>query len=767
MQDGSILANLVGETQLLLLHPDRSGSYANGSWSPAGNFILAKWAYASAVLSDGRLITCGGEYSGPGLPQTETNFCEIYDPRTQSSLELSPPPGWGSIGDSPSVVLNDGTFLLGNTQGMGAQVALLDPVTLTWTFGGGDQDNEQGYVLLQTGDVITTDVYAQMSKRYSPSTNAFLPDADLPVMLGADSEIGPGITLMDGRVIWFGATGHTCIYTPGAAGTEGQWQQAPDMPLAPNGDQLIASDVPAILEPNGAVLLAASGANTSTTFLEFDPVIGWSSVNGAPTSSDQEPTRMLLLPSGRGLVSMSTSEWYEVEFSPGGDPSWAPSITSFPATVVSNETVTLAGTQLCGLSECSTYGDDNQQAETYPTVRFIDSNDEITYVRAHDVSTRSIAPGEFGTVLVDIPACLEPGPYSVQLIATGIPSNSVDVTVAALRHRDFEVMVGLDNAIIGRFYRDNSVSGYPWSGRVDGFPGAPLTHVSLVPSHLLIRPGQAGVSTLEAMVATIDGTLQHWQYVCGSWSLLATLPEPVDFRGDPIAIAGPPSMIQGTYGSLLPWCGNFEVLVPLNNGNIGHYYRDNNNPDFPWYFGEQFGGPDAIGVSLAQTDYGTADGTPGNLECVVVRDPDDELKHFYRDNQPPYLWHPGPVITNLSNGPGAGGGPALIQPRPNPGIVASDHYNFEVVVPTSATTLAHFYRDNSGSNQTWYFTEEFGSGVFVSMIRSSFDSLEVVASGGDGLTHYWRHASGGQWNEGATFALDSAGGAPGFVEDVY
>ena len=96
------------------------------------------------------------------MPQTETNFCEIYDPRTQSSLELSPPPGWVSIGDSPSAVLNDGTFLLGNTQGVGTQVALLDPATLTWTFGVGDQDNEQGYVLLQTGDVITAHVYAQI-----------------------------------------------------------------------------------------------------------------------------------------------------------------------------------------------------------------------------------------------------------------------------------------------------------------------------------------------------------------------------------------------------------------------------------------------------------------------------------------------------------------------------------------------------------------------------------------------------------------------------
>ncbi len=355
---------------------------------------------------------------------------------------------------------------------------------------------------------------------------------------------------------------------------------------------------------------------------------------------------------------------------------------------------------------------------------------------------------------------------------------------------NFEVVVGLGDGIVGRFYRDNNVSGYPWSEMVDGFPGIPITHVSLVASHQLIAPGTIGDPTLEAMVALPGGTLQHWQHVVDqTWSLLATLPEPVGEFG-PIAISGAPSMIQGTYGSYgnrLPFCGNFEVLVPLNNGQIAHYYRDNDDPSFPWYGGgptEQFGGPDAIAVSLAQTDYGEsfeslAPGklslAPGNLECVVVRDPDDELRHFYRDNQPPYLWHPGPVITDLSNGPGAGGSPSLIQPRPatlgivndtSPGIVNAFHYNFEVVTPTTATTLAHFYRDNSGNNQTWYFTTEFGTGVHASMIRSSFDSLEVVAPGDNGCTHYYRPAGGGQWTETTTFAYGSAGGAPGFVQDV-
>jgi len=171
----------------------------------------------------------------------------------------------------------------------------------------------------------------------------------------------------------------------------------------PNGDQLVADDVPAILEPNGAVFLAASGPNTPTIFIEYDPVLnGFSIVAGAPNGGNREYCRMLLLPNGRGLVSLSTGDWYEVEFSRADFVhlvGWTPTITSFPATVIANQTVTLAGIQLCGLSECASYGDDNQQAENYPIVQFIDSSgEEVTYVRAHDVAraaSRRARPAPF------------------------------------------------------------------------------------------------------------------------------------------------------------------------------------------------------------------------------------------------------------------------------------------------------------------------------------------------------------------------------------
>jgi hypothetical protein len=432
MLDGTVLAYLSGGTQLMSLRPDTQGSYANGEWTNVGNLLLEKQWFASAVLSDGRVVTCGGELSGPGLSENETNFCEIYDPISATSTQFQPPSGWTNIGDSPSVVLNDGTFMLGNAQGLGFQVALLNASGLSWTFGVGDNDDEQGYVLLQTGDVLTVNPNNTSSMRYDAGSNAFVAiDPDLPVFLGTGtSEIGPGVTLMDGRVIWFGA-GPTCIYTPGPKGQNGTWVQGPGLPPLPNGDQLIAADDGAILESNGKVLLQAGAPSLNSAFVEFDPTENAISLvpNQPNSSGARTMCRMLLLPDGHGLVSFEDLGWYDLTFSGNVNPAWAPTITSFPSLVTTGATVTLAGTQLCGLSECQSFGDDNQQAENYPMVRFVDSHNNVTYARARDVSTRSIAPGEPGTVLVDIPS-LPPGFYTVYAVAMGIPSAGRQVTVS-------------------------------------------------------------------------------------------------------------------------------------------------------------------------------------------------------------------------------------------------------------------------------------------------------------------------------------------------
>ena len=440
MQDGRVLAHLHGETQLYTLSPDQQGSYLNGQWHTAGSFNVAKLYFASAVLSDGQLVACGGEYAGQGLPKVETAYCEIYDlfnDPTSVATAFAPPAHWTDIGDAPSVVLNDGTFMTRSYPR--DEAALLNASDLTWTVIGGDGYQEETWTLLQTGDVITTSCIDNTTRRYGASVNAWSPDSNLPLVIGNvfKSETGPAIALMDGRVIFFGSTGNTCIYTPGAPGQNGAWVQGPDFPVDPSnsGGQLFAADVPAMLEPSGKVLVLTQGnANTSSFWVEYDPVQnGFSEIlAGAPSVSGCDTTRMLTLPSGRGLVAVAYSGVvYELTFSGTSDPSWAPTITSFPSKVYTCTTVTLKGTQLCGLSECQSFGDDNQQAQNYPLVRFVDRHGAVTYARAHDVSTRSIAPGKASTVLVDIPN-LATGHYSVYAVAMGIASQPVTVELVQI-----------------------------------------------------------------------------------------------------------------------------------------------------------------------------------------------------------------------------------------------------------------------------------------------------------------------------------------------
>ena len=533
MQDGSILANLYGTKQLVILRPDEKGSYADGSWSPArGNLLLEKLFFASAVLSDGRVVACGGEFTGPGYPNgPESNFCEIYDPFNGGpSVQFpAPAPGgvtWTGIGDAPSVVLNDGTFMMGNSSlFLGENVALLNPANLTWTYGTGDGYQEETWTLLQTGDVLTTSCIDETAMRYDPSANAFLADQNLPVMLGdqVHTETGPAVTLMNGDVICFGATGHTCLYKPGAEGQDGSWAPGPDLPLDPkSGDVLRAADVGALLESNGKVLLLAQGAkqkrkgHTPSAFVEYDPVKNAFSgiLPGTPAVSENNVTRMLLLPNGHGLISVARSgNWYDLTFTSGEKTAWRPTITYFPAAVVPGTTVTLAGTQLCGLSECWSFGDDNQQAENYPMVRFVDSHKKhVTYARAHDVSTRSIAPGKVGTVLVDIPN-LAPGTYSVYAVAMGIPSAARTVTVVR----------GEGQARVGDMDgdgRDEILVSSPWGIAI--LKEHHKTMTSLVTTPNGNRIGDWVLETADnhfRLIADFDGLGRAGIFVTSSWGI--------------------------------------------------------------------------------------------------------------------------------------------------------------------------------------------------------------------------------------------------------
>ena len=289
LTDGTVMFQGNSTTDWAKLTPDKSGSYVNGTWSslaslPSG---YAPLYFASAVLADGRLVIEGGEYNNFNF--LLTNQGAIYDPQADTWTSLKPPKGWKYIGDSPSVVLPDGRFVVGNK--LDKRLAALDPKTLTWTAlssaGKSDFDAEEGWTLLQDGSFLTYDVKnAPHSERYIPamkkwvSAGSTIVDLHSPHQGGCiqypggcynpPGEVGPGILRPDGTVLATGSgsnggsgPGHTAIYDTGT----GKWTVGPDFPnndnagdsyaaLLPNGRALVLSDSGVLYEFDGKNLIA-------------------------------------------------------------------------------------------------------------------------------------------------------------------------------------------------------------------------------------------------------------------------------------------------------------------------------------------------------------------------------------------------------------------------------------------------------------------------------------------------------------------------------
>src|SRR4029077_6664011 len=130
-----------------------------------------------------------------------------------------------------------------------------------------------------------------------------------------------------------------------------------------------------------------------------------------------------------------------------------------------------------------------------------------------------------------------------------------------------------------------------------------------------------------------------------------------DFRSQPYT--GNPVLIQSRFAADSGH-GNFELLVPLANGGLAAYFRENNAPGVPWetsaICGQSAGRVDA--VSMIQSNFGD----PGNLE--VVARVGDTLQFFFRDSGPQFIWS-GPFGLIADNRPirGVTGTPQLIQSR--------------------------------------------------------------------------------------------------------
>lgn len=436
LTDGTVMVQSQNENTWYKLTPDKSGSYVDGTWTqlaslPTGYQPLY---FASAVLADGRVVIAGGEYNFDSF--AFSNKGAVYDPLTDKWTKLKPPKGWRWIGDSPAAVLPDGRFMVG--QKFFKRVAALDPSTLTWTElpskHKNDWNAEEGWTLMPDGTILTYDVKDNpQSESYNPATGKWkslgstVANLQGPPCCGCievppknwcyypPGEVGPGILRPDGTVFATGAlhqnaaAAHTAIYTPGSG-----WAAGPDWP---DGDQ--ADDSTAALLTNGHVLVLGS----STYLYEFD------GTNFARENVGQVGvyTPLMVLPTGEVLVG-----GFEVYRSSGTyQQSWQPTISSYPSTVTRGSSYKISGTQFNGLSQAAAFGDEVETATNYPLVRITDTaSGHVFYARTHDHSTMGVATGSTPvSTNFDVPANMETGASSLEVVANGIPSAAVSITV--------------------------------------------------------------------------------------------------------------------------------------------------------------------------------------------------------------------------------------------------------------------------------------------------------------------------------------------------
>jgi hypothetical protein len=462
LTDGSVMMQECqfgyGTRRWWKLVPDSNASYINGSWSRLADSNVGRKYFASAVLADGRVVVCGGEYSdASGVDQNDdNNSCEIYDPVANTwttfsspTTSATSPATWDKIGDAPCTLLPDGTLLMGSIDS--SNIAKLDPATLTWTAMGarpsGDSSSEESWVLMPDDTIAApscvqtpaTWVYDIANDQWNQGNSLANP------VVNSASEIGPGLLRYDGTAFFLGSIQHTAIYS---AGANPQWSNGGDMP-AQSGQNIGVVDGPAALLVNGNILFGAGPIDASGDFLspcsyfEFDGTT-FNPTNAPPNSNCPTfVTRLLLLPNGDVMFAREDDSAF-FAYHPAAaapQPSFAPVIQTCPANIHAGSTVQISGLQFNGLSQAVAYGDDCETATNYPLVTI--TNNQSGHVRfcrtmnhttvdsgGNTVVSMGVATGAAViTTNAQIPADLETGASSVVVIANGIPSQPFAVTI--------------------------------------------------------------------------------------------------------------------------------------------------------------------------------------------------------------------------------------------------------------------------------------------------------------------------------------------------
>jgi hypothetical protein len=429
MTDGTIMVSDYCTSSWFKLTPDENGNYITGTWTQAASMPsdYGPLYFASAVLADGKLIVNGGEYNF--CAGAETALGAIYDPVANSWTAVSGPSGWSRIGDGQSAVLDNGTYMLGNC--CTSVQALYNEGSSTWTqigTGKNDENSEEGWALLRNGDLLVADVQlAPDAEIYSPKANAWSKITPTPVNLVTGFEIGPETLRPDNTVYIAGATGYSAIYHA----KNGTWTQGPTFPVVDN-QQLDVADGPSAMLTNGFVMIPASpGLYNAPTYYYIFNGKKLVSIAAPPQAVNDSTynTRLLLLPTGQ-IMEADGSNDIEVYTPKGAGSGHAPTIKSVPTTLSPGSTYEISGKGFNGESQANMYGDDVQEATNFPLVRVTNTaTGHVFYCRTHNHSFMGVGSSRQVSTMFDVPSTIETGASSLVVVADGVASAPVSVTI--------------------------------------------------------------------------------------------------------------------------------------------------------------------------------------------------------------------------------------------------------------------------------------------------------------------------------------------------
>jgi hypothetical protein len=487
----------------------------------------------------------------------------------------------------------------------------------------GDRSDEESWVKLPDNSILSYDIFGSegvaptptfKAQRYIPSQNRWVDASNLsganpPGLLSTSAvgqEMGPAFLLPSGllpdgrQVIVFGGNGNTAYYNP----STDIWSAGPAEPTRVIGGvntQLVMSDAPGAMLPNGHILLALSplgalnpaGGYTfpAPTFMyELDPTTGiYTDVTpaaGLPANSDFY--YMLVLPTGQVMMTGNNLNPILI-YTPDGGPqdAWRPAISTITKNN-NNDAYTLTGTQLNGISEGANFGDEMEMATNFPIIELRDGDGNVSYARTSNWTSTGVATGTTPeSTQFSLPAGKSLGDYyTVTVIANGIRSApdvfGVGAHVALPEFSDRSPAIGTVN----------NLAYITWRGRDNHFLNVMQ----------LFDDGSADEATKYVSGATVNGspslaTVGNQMYVAWTGDDNNLYVSTVNITGNTIFVP-PPIMLNETSdqspalaafnGQLyIAWTGqgnNFLNVMRLNGNLTGvepHYVSGATVAGFP------------------------------------------------------------------------------------------------------------------------------------------------------------------------------------------